>query len=74
VSRRPDPNASTRLDARRCATSSIDENRMPATVADAWVREWEAEAGRLGIDSISESWTIGLAWIHEQTEQDRRGP
>jgi len=43
VSRRPDLKRIN--EARRAAVRNvlIDENRMAATVADAWVREWESE-------------------------------
>jgi hypothetical protein len=74
VSRRPDLKRIN--EARRAAVRNvlIDENRMAATVADAWVREWESEARGRGHELDAEYWTIGLAWIHEQTERDRRRP
>ncbi|MFL5769147.1 MAG: hypothetical protein ACJ765_03630 [Chloroflexota bacterium] len=42
---------------------------MSATVADAWIRDWDAEAGRLGVERGSEYWTLCLAWIHERTRR-----
>lgn len=69
MSRRPDPK---RIDeARRGAVRNvlIEEDRMSATVADAWIRDWDAEAGRLGVERGSEYWTLCLAWIHERTRR-----
>jgi hypothetical protein len=69
VSRRPDLKRIN--EARRAAVRNvlIDENRMAATVADAWVREWESEARGRGHELDAEYWTIGLAWIHSRRNE-----
>ena len=54
--------------ARRTALRRIlvDVERMPADIADSWVRAWEGEAARLGIRPGEEYWTVGSVWIHER--------
>jgi hypothetical protein len=61
---------SERIDTTRRAAIRdllIGEDHMSAAVADAWIREWECEARVRGLRPGSDYWTIGLAWIHEQT-------
>ena len=55
-------------DARRTAIRNIliDDCRMTAAVAEAWIREWEAEARARGLVPGFDYWTIGLAWVKEQ--------
>ena len=57
-------------DARREAFRKIliRDCRMTAAVADAWVREWEAEARTRGLDPGVDYWSTGLAWVMEQLQ------
>ena len=57
-------------DARRTAIRNIliDDCRMTAAVAEAWIREWEAEARARGLVPGFDYWTIGLAWVKEQLQ------
>lgn len=41
---------------------------MTAAVAEAWVREWEAEARTRGLDPGVDYWSTGLAWVMEQLQ------
>jgi hypothetical protein len=69
MARRTDPERIHQ--ARRAAVLKllIQEDRLSVTVAEAWIREWEAEARRLGVEPSSEYWTFGLEWINRQLER-----
>lgn len=73
MSRRADPERI--FIARRTAIrNALASEGMPEELVETWCHSWEIHAAEeLGLDRlVSDYWTLGPAWIHEQ--RARRKP
>ena len=52
----------------------VDDQRIPAPRAEAWLAAWEAEADRTRVEPGPESWRQGVRWIFERLPDCKRPP